>query len=57
MVVVTHAGSAPFKRNLGASLASQPYLFFWDDDCVLACSTLADMYAELAAHPEVGERA
>ncbi len=37
-------GSAPVKRNLGASKATQDYLFFCDDDTVLGTDCLKMMY-------------
>lgn len=40
-------GSAPYKRNLGASKASQDFLFFCDDDTILAKNCFEKMYAAL----------
>jgi Glycosyl transferase family 2 len=37
-------GSAPYKRNLGASKAKQDYLFFCDDDAILGADCLNTMY-------------
>lgn len=37
------ASTAPQKRNRGAAQASQPFLIFWNDDCVLASDALCAM--------------
>lgn len=37
-------GTAPVKRNLGASKATQDYLFFCDDDTILGADCLKKMY-------------
>jgi len=37
-------GSAPYKRNFGASKATQEYLFFCDDDAILGADCLSTMY-------------
>lgn len=44
IIVVDEEGSAPYKRNKGAEKATQPYLYFCDDDCILNKDCLSTMY-------------
>lgn len=44
-------GGACRKRNLGASKASQPFLFFCDDDCVPRPGCLRELMGALAEDP------
>lgn len=47
-------GSAAKKRNAGAARASQPFLFFCDDDVILARDCLAKLHARLADDEQAG---
>lgn len=44
IIVRDEEGSAPYKRNKGAEEATQPYLFFCDDDIILSKDCLGTMY-------------
>jgi GT2 family glycosyltransferase len=44
--------SANIKRNRAAAQATQPFLFFCDDDVILDPTCLATMLQSLQAHPE-----
>lgn len=35
IIKVNNEGSAPHQRNIGAGRATQDYIIFWDDDCVM----------------------
>jgi glycosyltransferase involved in cell wall biosynthesis len=35
IIIVSNEGSAPHQRNMGAEKATQKYIMFWDDDCVM----------------------
>lgn len=35
IIVVSNEGTAPHQRNMGAEKATQEYIIFWDDDCVM----------------------
>lgn len=51
IIVVEGPGSAPDKRNRGRRAASQPFLFFCDDDIRLADTCLLKMFSVLQASP------
>lgn len=47
IIVEEGSGSAPVKRNRGADKAREEYLFFCDDDSILAGDCLKRMYEEI----------
>jgi glycosyltransferase involved in cell wall biosynthesis len=47
IIVNDNEGSAPKKRNEGFRKASQPYLFFCDDDIILPANALERLYEDL----------
>lgn len=47
VIIVGGEGSAPFKRNKGFKKATQPYVFFCDDDILLPNDHLWNLYIEL----------
>ena len=51
IIVDTGLGTAPVKRNRGAKQATQPFLFFCDDDIVLSRKCLSSL------HRAIGENA
>ncbi|MEC7839167.1 MAG: glycosyltransferase [Chlamydiota bacterium] len=53
IIIEDDEGSAPYKRNLGASKATQPYLFFCDDDTILSKNCLPKMFQAIHAKEEV----
>lgn len=52
IIVEDGEGSAPYKRNLGAKKATQDYLFFCDDDSILANDCLKTMYFAIDGEEE-----
>jgi glycosyltransferase involved in cell wall biosynthesis len=45
-------GSAPSKRNAGAARATQPYLYFCDDDAIMRPFCLEKLYTALSGDPD-----
>lgn len=49
IIIKDEEGSAPYKRNKGAEEATQKYLYFCDDDCILSAMCLQTLYDILKA--------
>lgn len=47
IIVVSNEGSAPRQRNMGAEKATQKYIIFWDDDCVMPQGYLRTLFNAL----------
>lgn len=54
IIVNDDAGNAPSKRNAGAKVATQPYLFFCDDDILLPKDYLSTLLQTLTDNPQCG---
>lgn len=52
IIIEEGEGSAPYKRNKGARKATQEYLFFCDDDCILGNDCLKTMYYSINEQEE-----
>jgi hypothetical protein len=52
IIINNNEGTAPKKRNEGFGKATQPYVFFCDDDCILPVSYFQSLYDCLEAHPD-----
>lgn len=52
IIIAQAEGNACEKRNAGAHHATQPYLFFADDDSILLGGALKKMVEALEGHPE-----
>ena len=52
LIIIDREGDANSKRNEGAAQATQPYLFFCDDDCILMDDCLETMYRALEEDPK-----
>jgi len=44
IIQVINEGSAPRQRNLGAKRATQKYVIFWDDDCIMPNNYLKTLF-------------
>ncbi|MFW5847692.1 MAG: glycosyltransferase [bacterium] len=54
IIINDNEGSAPKKRNEGFKKATQPYVFFCDDDIILPKNILSEMYLALRHNPKIG---
>lgn len=52
VIVIGGGDTAGVKRNRGAAMTSQPFLFFCDDDIVLGIGCLERMFGMLQAHDD-----
>lgn len=54
IIVNDDEGSAPKKRNAGFKKATQPFLFFCDDDIILPANYIQSLYNALIKNPDIG---
>jgi glycosyltransferase involved in cell wall biosynthesis len=54
IIINDNDGKAPKKRNDGFKKATQPYVFFCDDDIILPMNYLESLYNELDKNSEIG---
>ena len=54
IIVNDNVGSAPKKRNDGFKRATQPYIFFCDDDILLPSNHIESLLNALKTNPEKG---
>lgn len=54
IIVNDDEGSAPKKRNAGFKKATQPFIFFCDDDILLPANYLQSLYNALIKNPDIG---
>lgn len=54
IIVNDDEGSAPKKRNAGFKKATQPFIFFCDDDILLPANYLQSLYNTLIKNPDIG---
>ena len=54
IIVNDNEGRAPKKRNDGFAKATQPYIFFCDDDILLPANYIDSLYNTLQLNPNIG---